>query len=122
MSYFLELLVIACQVLVAGSPSQVAAAIAAAEPYREALIERGVLVVPLPMFGDSQEAAAAWDALESSLTKEDLRWVPTFCCTSFTCSSLFDSRLLGLFLELVIILVAVLPLLLTPMELTTLSC
>lgn len=62
--------------LVAGTPAQVQANVAAAEPLREALIERGVLVVPLPVFGDPQEAAAAWDGLQSSLTPADLRWCP----------------------------------------------
>lgn len=35
--------------VVAGSAAQVAAAVVAAEPYREALVERGVLLVPLEL-------------------------------------------------------------------------
>ena len=38
------------QVIAAGSPQQVEAAMAAAEEHKEPLIERGVLVVPLPIF------------------------------------------------------------------------
>eukprot|EP00884_Botryococcus_braunii_P018390 jgi/Botrbrau1/5234/Bobra.0172s0096.1 len=61
-------------VLVAGTPAQVDAAVGAAEPFRELLVERGVLVVPLPMFGDPQAAAEACDRLQSTLTPDDLRW------------------------------------------------
>lgn len=38
------------QVLVAGTPKQVEAAVAEAEPLREQLEERSVFVVPLPVF------------------------------------------------------------------------
>jgi hypothetical protein len=36
----------------AGTAQQVAEALAAAEPYKAALVDRGVLVVPLPIFED----------------------------------------------------------------------
>jgi hypothetical protein len=63
------------QVIAAGSPEQVAAAVQAAEPLREQLQERGVLVVPLPIFpGDqaSSNGAAAAESSGSSST-DDLR-------------------------------------------------
>ena len=41
------------QVLFAGSKDQVRQVVEAAESYREQLAERGVLLVPLPLFGDS---------------------------------------------------------------------
>ena len=49
----------ATQVIAAGSPSQVAAAMADAEPLREQLQERGVLVVPLPIFAGAPEGNGA---------------------------------------------------------------
>ncbi|KAK9906905.1 hypothetical protein WJX75_009966 [Coccomyxa subellipsoidea] len=66
-------------VIAAGSPEQVAAAVQAAEPLREQLQERGVLVVPLPIFpGDqaSSNGAAAAESSGSSST-DDLRWKAT---------------------------------------------
>lgn len=46
-------------VMIAGTPQQVADALAAAEPYKQQLQERGVLVVPLPfMAGDAPSAAS----------------------------------------------------------------
>lgn len=55
-------------VMVAGTPSQVAAALAAAEPFRQQLQERGVFVVGLPIFpgGEGEEAPAG-------LAEDDLR-------------------------------------------------
>ena len=38
------------QVLIAGDAEQVEQAVAAAEPHKEALMERGVLLVPLPIY------------------------------------------------------------------------
>lgn len=66
------------QVIAAGTPEQVAAALEAAEPLREQLLERGVLVVPLPVFqGDSAAAsngsASDMAASSSSSTADDLR-------------------------------------------------
>ena len=71
--------------LIAGSPSQVAAALAGAEPYKQALQERGVLVVPLPFMPEPSTSsgggdAAAAEAAAASLAapgKEDLRWRAT---------------------------------------------
>ncbi|KIY99276.1 hypothetical protein MNEG_8687 [Monoraphidium neglectum] len=72
-------------VLLAGTPSQVAASLAAAEPYREQLLQRGVFIVPVPIFdepasssgsggdeqqGQQQQAAATIPPLE----RGDLRW------------------------------------------------
>ena len=39
-------------VLVAGTQEQVAAAVAAAEPYKEELKRRGIMVVPVPVYGE----------------------------------------------------------------------
>ena len=47
------------QVIAAGSPAQVAEALSTAAPYREALLERGVLVVPLPIFEGGAAPAPA---------------------------------------------------------------
>lgn len=46
-------------VLIAGTPSQVAAGLKAAEPYRKALMERGVFVVPLPLYPETKEDGIA---------------------------------------------------------------
>lgn len=45
-------------VLLAGTTEQVAAALAAAAPLRESLQARGVLVVPLPIYGGVSDGAA----------------------------------------------------------------
>ena len=54
----------ALQVLVAGTSEQVNNAIKAAEPYKEQLQERGVVVVPLPIFEDNDSANDKSTALE----------------------------------------------------------
>ncbi|EIE24367.1 hypothetical protein COCSUDRAFT_83671 [Coccomyxa subellipsoidea C-169] len=66
-------------VIAAGSPEQVAAAVQAAEPLREQLQERGVLVVPLPIFpGDPASSNGAAPAESSgSSSADDLRWKAT---------------------------------------------
>ena len=51
-----QLLTLRCRsfsrvVMVAGTTQQVEQAVAAAEPFKQQLVERGVLVVPLPIFG-----------------------------------------------------------------------
>ncbi len=46
-----DLQVVSRVVVVAGTQAQVAAAVEAAEPYREALVERGVFLVTAPIFG-----------------------------------------------------------------------
>ncbi|KAF8071380.1 LPA1 [Scenedesmus sp. PABB004] len=56
-------------VVVAGTPQQVADALAAAEPHREALQRRGVFVVPLPVFGDQAGAPPL-----SPPGPDELRW------------------------------------------------
>lgn len=48
---------------------------AAAEPLREALLQRGVLVVPLPVFGAAEQGAEAGAAGRPDA--EDLRWRAT---------------------------------------------
>jgi hypothetical protein len=57
-------------VVVAGSPQQVREALAAAEPLREQLLQRGVLVVPLPVFGEPGQLAEPLSQPEAG----DLRW------------------------------------------------
>ncbi len=57
------------QVVVAGSSQQVQEALQQAEQHREQLQERGVLVVPLPIFEDSQTDADK----QSNLTAQDIR-------------------------------------------------
>ncbi|KAG2502156.1 hypothetical protein HYH03_000643 [Edaphochlamys debaryana] len=58
-------------VVAAGTPEQVSQALQEAEPLREELIRRGVIVVPLPLFKSEGEAEAA--ALPP-LTSADQRW------------------------------------------------
>lgn len=60
------------QVLAAGTPQQVADAVEAAQPYKEQLSERGVLLIPLPIYA-AEDGAAAPDSMP--LTADDLR-----CC------------------------------------------
>ena len=52
-------------VVVAGTQAQVAKALEAAEPFRAALTQRGVLVVPLPIFGAllNKKPASSWPNL-----------------------------------------------------------
>lgn len=63
-------------VIVAGTLEQVSAALAAAEPFKQELADRGVLVVPVPMYSDGaasgqqEEPAAALPPLSA----DDLRW------------------------------------------------
>ena len=56
------------QILVAGTPQQVEKAIEAAEPFREELVERGVLLVPLPLFGQDAQTGVP------TLSSADLKW------------------------------------------------
>ena len=58
-------------VVVAGTPEQVAAAVAAAEPYKQELSERGVLVIGLPIYASTEEGAPAQ---LPALAADDLRW------------------------------------------------
>lgn len=74
-------------VIVAGTRAQVEAAVAAAEPLREQLESRGVLIVPVPFLGDENERAGSGEEASSSSSpssssssssssnaKDDLRW------------------------------------------------
>lgn len=49
-------------VIAAGSPEQVEAAVKQAEPFRDELLARGILIVPLPIFKSSAEGAGPIDA------------------------------------------------------------
>ena len=60
------------QVLAAGTPQQVAEAVEAAQPYKEQLAERGVLLIPLPIYA-AEDGAPVPESMP--LTAEDLR-----CC------------------------------------------
>lgn len=64
------------QVLAAGTPQQVAEAVEAAQPYKEALSERGVLLIPVPIYA-AEDGAPAPESMP--LTTEDLR-----CCSFST--------------------------------------
>ena len=62
----------------AGTSQQVAAALEEAEEFREPLVERGVLVVPLPIFEDSN----AEKDKQNQLNDTDLRCAScALCCT-----------------------------------------
>ena len=60
----------AVQVIVAGTSKQVSEALKEAEEFREPLVERGVLVVPLPIFEDSN----AEKDKQNQLNDTDLRY------------------------------------------------
>jgi hypothetical protein len=88
---------------------QVAAAVAAAEPYKEQLVRRGVLVVPLPIFGSSSSGSGgseggSSDGSSSSSSsssssgavlpptaKEDVRWRVTALNLDGWCGGLHNS-------------------------------
>lgn len=59
---------------------QVTQALAAAEPYKEQLVKRGVLVVPLPIFRSSSSSSSEGSKESDEagtippLKPEDLRW------------------------------------------------
>lgn len=55
--------------IVAGTSKQVSDALEEAEEFREPLVERGVLVIPLPIFEDSN----AEKDKQNQLTDTDLR-------------------------------------------------
>eukprot|EP00195_Chlamydomonas_chlamydogama_P003167 CAMPEP_0202919384 /NCGR_PEP_ID=MMETSP1392-20130828/75718_1 /ASSEMBLY_ACC=CAM_ASM_000868 /TAXON_ID=225041 /ORGANISM="Chlamydomonas chlamydogama, Strain SAG 11-48b" /LENGTH=277 /DNA_ID=CAMNT_0049612727 /DNA_START=146 /DNA_END=979 /DNA_ORIENTATION=- len=61
-------------VIAAGTRAQVKSALEAAAPFKQELIRRGVLVLPLPIYGGEGED----EAVElPSPSKEELRWVAT---------------------------------------------
>lgn len=65
------------QVVAAGSPQQVADAMRDAEQYKEPLLERGVLVIPLPIYeGElaAQKDGASNSSSSAEQAKEDLRY------------------------------------------------
>jgi hypothetical protein len=68
-------------VIIAGTPAQVKSAIEAAEPYKEELAMRGVLVIGLPIYVPGtggtmteEETLAAANSELPPLKKDDLRW------------------------------------------------
>lgn len=69
--------------MVAGTPRQVADALAAAEPYKQQLQERGVLVVPLPFMPESSPSSSGGADAEPAAASlappgaDDLRWRAT---------------------------------------------
>jgi len=76
--HYLQSLPLWLQVVAAGSPQQVADAMKDAEQYKEPLMERAVLVVPLPIYeGDAvpqeSESSASSSTSSAEQTKEDLR-------------------------------------------------
>ena len=75
-------------VLFAGTPAQCRATVEVAEKYRDALVERGVLLIPLPIYaGDDGDAAAEVPPMETDdLRHADLRCLETIyrqCCYAF---------------------------------------
>jgi hypothetical protein len=60
-------------VIVAGTPAQVATALEDAEPYKEVLADRGVLVICVPISNDPGGEGSGEQPLPA-LTSEDLRW------------------------------------------------
>ena len=58
----------------AGSPEQVRQVVESAAPFQEELVSRGVLLVPVPCYGDGGTPAAE----VPPLGKDDLRRVPCF--------------------------------------------
>jgi hypothetical protein len=56
------------QVIVAGTRQQVDDAVAAAEPLREQLTERGVLILPLPIFDEGGNGSSS-----ANLAPDDMR-------------------------------------------------
>ena len=65
------------QVIVAGTSKQVSEALEEAEEFREPLVERGVLVVPLPIFEDSNAEKYG----QNQLNDTDLRYAQSACTT-----------------------------------------
>ena len=63
-------------VIVVGTEEQVAQAVAAAEPLREKLAERGLMIVAVPIYQQSNSSEAADDsgARLPPMKEEDLRW------------------------------------------------
>jgi hypothetical protein len=64
-------------IMVAGSPQQVAAALAEAEPYKQQLMEAGVVFIGLPFWAPAAGGEEGADAALPPLTPEDLRWRAT---------------------------------------------
>ncbi len=60
-------------VIVVGSQEQVRSALKLAEKYREPLMERGVLVIGIPVYDDGEGAEGAAEDIPE-LVAEDLRW------------------------------------------------
>lgn len=84
-------------VLVVGSPSQVASAMASAEPFKEQLQERGVIVVPLPFGKEPEPAPAApgsssGDAAEAAAGASSGVVTATATATALTPPSASDLR------------------------------
>ena len=65
----LEVLLVVLQVIVAGTSQQVQDALEEAEEFRDPLEERGVMIIPLPIFADSN----AEKDKQNQLTDKDLR-------------------------------------------------
>ena len=68
--YSVKSSVLVLQILVAGTPQQVAEAVQVAESLREELTERAILVVPLPLYSSDGELSQP-DV--PTLSKDDLK-------------------------------------------------
>ena len=70
--------------IAAGSPQQVADAMKEAEQFREPLLERGVLVIPLPIYEGNaappEENGAGSTESSDDQTKSNLRYTALYHC------------------------------------------
>ena len=76
--------------IAAGSPQQVADAMKEAEQFREPLLERGVLVIPLPIYEGNaappEENGAGSAESSDDQTKSNLRYTAlNHCYLNFFC-------------------------------------
>lgn len=62
--FLLTSVALTVQVVVAGTPGQVAESMRNAEQYREQLEERGLLIVPLPIFNTENDTVQVLSPLE----------------------------------------------------------
>ena len=59
------------QVLIAGSREQVQSSIEAAEPLKSDLLDRGIFIIPLPIFSSGESGASAPAPLQGGNAGED---------------------------------------------------
>jgi hypothetical protein len=74
--YYIQVSALNAQVLFAGTSEQVSQVLESAESFREDLVERGVILVTLPIFGDATYGSNS----PVKLSKDDLRLVFLLDC------------------------------------------